>query len=165
MTAWTLDDVRRLGRPFVDASAPVAAKSPDLGMGSSRQKSAASGQRAQQHEPDLGRAPKPSKYRNKPTTGPAPWGGNITYPSKRQAIYARRLRDEQSAGNIAGWAIEVSVPVAIEGGRMIRHRMDFAVRHTDGTIEFVEVKGRDLPLGRMKRGAFESQLGPVKVVR
>lgn len=115
-------------------------------------------------------APKRSKYGNVLTVGPAPFGGSMRYLSKREATEARRLRDDLSAGTIAGWATQVSVPVASLDGKLIRHLVDFLVLHLDGRIELREVKGRNAsggrepPAGRMKRAALEAMLGPVTVV-
>jgi hypothetical protein len=37
----------------------------------------------------------------------------------------------------------------------VRHFIDYVLFHVDDTVEFVEIKGRDLPIGKMKRKQVE----------
>lgn len=43
-----------------------------------------------------------------------------------------------------------------------RHFIDYVLFYVDGTVEFVEVKGRDLPMGKLKREQVEA-LYPVEI--
>jgi hypothetical protein len=49
----------------------------------------------------------------------------------------------------------MQVPFRLAGG--YTHRLDFMLIKTDGSIEYVEVKGKDLPMGKMKRKMVESE--------
>lgn len=46
------------------------------------------------------------------------------------------------------------VPFYLPGS--VRHVIDFIEFWTDGTVHFVEVKGHDLPMGRLKRKQVEA---------
>lgn len=97
------------------------------------------------------------------------------YPSKKQATYAQQLDLLVKAGRMSFYLEEV--PFRLPGGTV--HRLDF-IEFTnvftgdftnDGkpdfnwNIEFVEVKGRDLPLGKLKRKQTEELYGiTIKVV-
>ena len=53
------------------------------------------------------------------------------------------------------------VPLRLPGG--VKHFLDFVEFWTDGSTRFVEVKGRDLPMGKLKRHQVEELYG-IKIV-
>lgn len=108
---------------------------------------------------------KPAKYRNKPTLGPAPWGGEIIYPSKLQAAVAREHAIEKTWGIISAWATEVSIPVGKGPRGYRRHRVDFVATLRDGRLRITEAKGHDHRDGLAKRRDLEAMGFQVEVRR
>ena len=92
--------------------------------------------------------PKPSKYRSimEECQG-------IKFQSKKEAAFYRELCCRVHAGEIKFFLMQV--PFRLAGG--YTHRLDFMLIKTDGSIEYVEVKGRDLPMGKMKRKMVEAE--------
>lgn len=80
------------------------------------------------------------------------------YPSKAQARYAQELELRKRAGEVLFWLEEV--PFRLPNGGI--HRVDFEVFLTSGIVEFIEIKGYDMPVGKLKRELVES-LYPVKI--
>ena len=99
----------------------------------------------------------------------------VHYQSKREAQYAAELELRKKAGEVAFWLEQVSFSLpgvyTDKRGRKRQavHRLDFLVfRRTQVTgpyfmsglqAEFVEVKGRDLALGKLKRMQVEEIFG------
>lgn len=84
---------------------------------------------------------KKSKYNAKRTE----YNG-VTYDSKLEAEYAKFLDRGQEIGRVVAWTRQV--PFYLPGG--IVYRCDFLVFRSNGEVEFVEVKGRELPPFKMK---------------
>lgn len=93
---------------------------------------------------------KPSKFHNIITEC-----DNIKFQSKKEEAYYRELRCRQHAGEVKFFLTQV--PFRLKAG--YKHLLDFMVIRTDGVIEYVEVKGRDLPMGKMKRKMVEEEYG------
>lgn len=106
-----------------------------------------------------------SKFKNKPSLGPAPWGGQITYQSMAEAREARRHEREKSAGLLRSWAIQVSIPVAVGARGFKRHVVDFLAVLADGTLRVRETKGFDHARGAEKRRDLEAMGFEVELVR
>jgi hypothetical protein len=90
-----------------------------------------------------------SKYRNIRT-------GH--YASRKEAKYAEELSLRQKAGDISFWLEQV--PFQLPGG--VIHRLDFAIfKGLKGIyeVDWVEVKGKDLAMGKLKRKQVESIYG------
>lgn len=85
----------------------------------------------------------------------------LKFPSKKHRAYYLQLKAEQAAGLIKFFLREVpfDLPGHYENGRVIRHYIDFAVVGMDDRVRFVEVKGRDLGQGKMKRLQVEEIYG------
>ena len=85
----------------------------------------------------------------------------IRFPSKKHRAYYLQLQAERAAGMIRFFLREVpfDLPGHFENGRVVRHWIDFEVIKNDGTVRWVEVKGRDLPLGKIKRLQVEELYG------
>jgi len=81
------------------------------------------------------------------------------YASKKEARYADTLELQRKAGEIAFWLEQV--PFRLPGD--VIYRLDFVTfyRILEGQwqVEFVEVKGKDLQLGRTKRKIVEDLYG------
>lgn len=81
----------------------------------------------------------------------------MTYDSRLEARFAALLDQYQRAGMIRSWTRQV--PFRMPDGSI--HRVDFMVFYEDGTFSLIEVKGRDLPQGRLKRSIVEELYGVV----
>jgi hypothetical protein len=94
--------------------------------------------------------PRPSKYHAIATEA-----DGIRFQSKKEAKIYRELQARKYAGEIKFFLIQV--PFRLSGG--YKHLLDFMVIRTDGKIEYIEAKGRDLPMGKMKRKMVEEAYG------
>jgi hypothetical protein len=92
--------------------------------------------------------PKPSKYHSIMEEC-----DNIKFQSKKEAKVYRELCCRIHAGEIKFFLMQV--PFRLAAG--YTHRLDFMLIKTDGSIEYLEVKGRDLPMGKMKRKMVEAE--------
>jgi len=96
-----------------------------------------------------------SKYRNRRTS----YGGQ-TYHSQKEADHARDNDLRIKAGELSFYLCQV--PIRLPGNAV--YRLDFVefVRVADTPlfeVAFVEVKGRDLPMGKLKRKQAQEILG------
>lgn len=92
--------------------------------------------------------PKPSKYHAVITEC-----DGIKFQSKKEAEIYRQLCCWVHAGEIKFFLMQV--PFRLAGG--YKHLLDFLIMRTDGSVEYLEVKGRDLPMGKMKRKMVEAE--------
>ncbi len=81
--------------------------------------------------------------------------GGVTYDSRLEARFAALLDQYQRAGMIRSWTRQI--PFRMPDGSI--HRVDFMVFYGDGRFAMVEVKGRDLATGRLKRAVVEEKYG------
>ena len=80
------------------------------------------------------------------------------FDSKIEARYYSQLKMRQSAGEVIFFLCQV--PFLLPGG--VRYVSDFQVFLSDGTVEFIDVKGRDTPMSIAKRKMVED-LYPVQI--
>ena len=73
-----------------------------------------------------------------------------------EAEYAHLLEVRKLAGEIVWWAFE---PMRLRIGKGAFYKPDFGVKLASGETEFVEIKGRDLPMGKLKRKQVEEIFG------
>ena len=85
----------------------------------------------------------------------------IKFGSKKEARIFRELQARQHNGEIKFFLLQVPflLPGKTDSGRRFKHYLDFMAIRTDGQIEYIEVKGRDLPVGKMKRRQTEELYG------
>lgn len=100
------------------------------------------------------RPKKPNKYHAQATI----YNG-VRYPSKKEMARAQLNDLRVKAGQLRYWLRQI--PFLLPGNR--KHRVDFMEVEADGTVEFIEVKGRDLSAGRDRRREVEA-LYPVKII-
>lgn len=81
----------------------------------------------------------------------------IKFHSKKEARVFRELQARQHMKDIKFFLMQVPflLPGVAENGKRTRHYLDFMAIRTDGQIEYIEVKGRDLALGKLKRRMVE----------
>lgn len=82
----------------------------------------------------------------------------IKFPSKRQARYYDELKLKVKAGIVAFFLMEV--PIHLPGN--VKYRVDFVEFHTDGTVHFVDPKGKRTALYITKKKMVEA-LYPFKI--
>ena len=75
----------------------------------------------------------------------------IKFHSKKEARVFRELQARQHMRELRFFLMQV--PFRLPGNT--KHFLDFMAIRTDGGIEYIEVKGRDLPLGKLKRKQVE----------
>lgn len=68
------------------------------------------------------------------------------YASKRESEYAAVLQLQKQAGEVLDWLEQV--PVRLPGGS--KYVADFMVIARDGSVKFVEVKGMETQVWRLK---------------
>lgn len=81
----------------------------------------------------------------------------IKFHSKKEARQFRELQARQHNGEIKFFLMQVPflLPGIADNGKRTRHYLDFMAIRNDGQIEYIEVKGRDLALGKLKRRMVE----------
>ncbi|MCP1376019.1 DUF1064 domain-containing protein [Dyella lutea] len=98
----------------------------------------------------------PKKYRNQVTVV-----DGIRFDSKREARYYEQLKLRKQAGEVSYWLRQV--PVHLPGGT--RYVLDFLVFFTEPgrDPEYVDVKGRETPVFRLKKREVEHHY-PFRIV-
>jgi len=94
------------------------------------------------------------KFNAKPTE----YGG-WRYDSKKEAEYARKLDLAKRAGHVLQWLRQV--PFHLPGHR--KYICDFLVFFADGTLSFIDVKGRDTPMSKLKREQVAELYAPIEI--
>lgn len=80
------------------------------------------------------------------------------FDSKLEARYYHTLKLRQKVGEVVFFLCQV--PFDLPGG--VRYVCDFAVFLADGTVEFIDTKGRDTPMSSLKRKQVED-LYPIEI--
>jgi hypothetical protein len=80
----------------------------------------------------------------------------ITYHSKFERDYAAQLDLRKKAKDILDWRRQVRIPLEVNGYLIANYYIDFVIDHNDGSTEYVEVKGFETDVWRMKWKLFES---------
>lgn len=80
------------------------------------------------------------------------------YDSKKEACFAQQLDLGVRAGEIISWTRQTrfDLPGKADGKPRPVHRVDFLVFYPNEKYKFFEVKGRDLPMGKLKRDQVEA---------
>jgi hypothetical protein len=106
-------------------------------------------------EPTTKPASKPNKYHNNPTTVEG-----IRFDSKKEASYYEQLKIRKQLGIVSYWLRQV--PLHLPGGS--KYVVDFVVFYTaGGEPEYVDVKGRETQVFRLKKREVEHQY-PIRIV-
>lgn len=102
--------------------------------------------------PTLPKSDKDNKFHAKITEAEG-----IKFSSKKEARVFRELQARQHMKDIKFFLMQVPflLPGVADNGKRTRHYLDFMAIRTDGQIEYIEVKGRDLPMGKLKRRMVE----------
>jgi hypothetical protein len=81
---------------------------------------------------------------------------NFLYDSKFEAGHAAELDLLLKAKQIKSYEKQKTLDLIVNGYIVCTYRIDFIVYHLDGTIEYIEMKGYDTPVWRLKWKLFES---------
>jgi hypothetical protein len=95
------------------------------------------------------------RYGNKFGAKRQEYGGK-QYHSKKEAGYASELDLRVRAGDIKSWERQKRIALDVNGYHITNYYIDFVVTHNDGSIEYVEVKGFETDVWRMKWALFEA---------
>ena len=82
----------------------------------------------------------------------------IIYHSKLEAQYAAELDLRLKAKEIKGWRRQVKISLDVNGFHICNYYIDFVIEHKDGTEEYVEVKGFQTEIWRLKWKLTEALL-------
>lgn len=100
-----------------------------------------------------------------PGKGPSKYNTHTTiykdhkYDSHKEVEYAMMLDARLKMGEIKAWEPHVKKEMFVNGYRVCSYKVDFMVTHGDGSIEYVEVKGKptyDNYSFTLKRKLFEA---------
>lgn len=80
----------------------------------------------------------------------------VTYHSKLEAAYAEELRLRLMGKDIKSWERQVKLDLRVNGVHITNYYIDFVILHLDGSREYVEVKGMELPVWQMKWKILEA---------
>lgn len=80
------------------------------------------------------------------------------FPSRREWRYFKELELRQKAGEIC--FILRQVPIHLPGG--VKYLVDFQVFNSDGTVRFIDVKGVETAMFKMKKKMVE-ELYPITI--
>lgn len=72
------------------------------------------------------------------------------YDSKREAQEAFKLDQEIKEGKVIKWERQHKISLDVNGVHIANYFIDFKIYHSDGSIEYREVKGAETMLWRMK---------------
>lgn len=78
------------------------------------------------------------------------------YHSKLEAAYAQELDLRLKAKDIKGWRRQERIPLVVNGIKVATYIIDFVIEHNDGEEEYVECKGYETDIFRLKWKLFEA---------
>lgn len=96
---------------------------------------------------------KQSKYKNVPRD----YQGN-QYHSIKEAKYARDLDIRKRVCEVVSWERQVRIDLHAHGKHICNYFIDFVVHLPSGEKQYVEVKGFETEVWRLKWKLFEAQL-------
>lgn len=73
-----------------------------------------------------------------------------TYHSKKEASYAMELDWRIKAGEIKSWTRQHKFELYVNDTFICKYYIDFRAERTDGSFEYIEVKGFETDLWRIK---------------
>ncbi len=98
-----------------------------------------------------------NKYHAKSTA----YEGSV-YDSKLEAAYAQELDLRVRAKDIKSWERQIKLELKVNKTKICDYRIDFIIHHNDDSREFVEVKGMELPLWKLKWKILEATFDDFK---
>ena len=80
----------------------------------------------------------------------------VVYQSQKEADYAAELDLRLKAKDIEGWERQVRVPLEVNGQHICNYYLDFLVHLKNGKKQWVEVKGLEMEVWKLKKKLFEA---------
>lgn len=84
------------------------------------------------------------------------------YPSKLEMQYRQHLDLLLKSGDVIFIEEQTKFPCKVNGFKICTYLLDFKVTYKDGKIDYVDVKGKILPMYRLKKKLVEA-LYPIKI--
>lgn len=81
-----------------------------------------------------------------------------SYMSRLEAQYAAELDLRVKAKDIKKWERQVKIDLTAYGKHICNYFIDFVITHNDGSIEYIEVKGLETDLWKMKWKMFSAKM-------
>lgn len=82
----------------------------------------------------------------------------IKYHSKKEAEYAKKLDLLKKAKKIKSWDRQLRIPLIVNGEKICNYIMDFVVTKNDGRLQYIEVKGYETAVWKLKWKLLKAQL-------
>ena len=101
-----------------------------------------------------------NKYSNKKTEH-----NGIYYHSKKEAGEAAELDLRKQAGDIKDWERQVKISLDVNGYHIANYFIDFVIYHNDESKEYLEIKGFETEVWRLKWKLFEALYSQDKNIR
>jgi len=86
----------------------------------------------------------------------------IYYHSKFEASYAQELDLRLKAKDIKSWERQIKLSLDVNGKHIANYFIDFKVIHNDDSIEFIEVKGFETEVWRLKWKLTEALIDEIE---
>lgn len=77
------------------------------------------------------------------------------YHSRAEARYAAQLDIKKRAGLIVDWRPQVRFPLSVHGEKVATLVVDFEITYRSGHVEYVEIKGWETDISKLKRKLFQ----------
>jgi hypothetical protein len=75
--------------------------------------------------------------------------GALTFGSKAEARFFDELRCRQAAGEVLYFHRQVPIELGVDAkGKPVIYRVDYQVFFVDGTVSYIDVKGKTTPITR-----------------
>ena len=84
------------------------------------------------------------------------------YDSKLEMRYAQQLDLMKKAKEIKGWRRQEKIRMEINGKLICTYKIDFIIEHNNGTEEYVETKGYETAVWRLKWKLFDALYPDIK---
>ena len=97
------------------------------------------------------------QYQNKYGAVKQTYNG-YSYDSKKEAAYAMELDLRIKAKDIKSWDRQKKIELEAYGKHICNYYIDFVITHNDGKKEYVEVKGFETDLWKLKWKMFVAKL-------
>lgn len=81
----------------------------------------------------------------------------FTFASKLEAKYYRIYSAMENAGIIKNLKMQTSLPFIFEGKKIFTYKPDFEYDDQDGKHHYIDVKGVETPLFKLKKKLIEAQ--------
>lgn len=78
------------------------------------------------------------------------YGGEL-YDSKLEVKFASQLDLRKKAKDIRSWRRQVPIELRVNGEKICVYKCDFEIKHNDGSIELVEIKGFETAVWKLKK--------------